>query len=120
MSTAAEPTKSTRVKVGVSRLQQPATSSSTKAVDPSANTKDLNFQASDTALVNYCNSAFLRSKRKLNPENLKVLTIDSDVKLKKSATVVERAAQPEVTETMSVASDCQWAFTTSLIFRVLH
>lgn len=101
MSAAPESTKSARVKVqiGVSRLQQPAASSSVKTpADPSASTKDLNFQASDTALVNFCNSAFLRSKRKLNPENLKVLTIDSDVKLKKSATVVERAAQPEVTE----------------------
>ena len=48
--------------------------------------QDRSAFSSNTSLINFCNSTYLRTKRKLDPSNAtKVLTIDSDYKLKKPA-----------------------------------
>mmetsp|Transcript_99348 Transcript_99348/g.195149 ORF Transcript_99348/g.195149 Transcript_99348/m.195149 type:complete len:237 (+) Transcript_99348:72-782(+) len=91
-----ESSKTARVKVqiGVSR-QKANTSSSSSAVPPenqngtSEKGQENAAFSSDTALINFCNSSFLRTKRKHNPESTKILTIDSDYKLKKTASAVE-------------------------------
>jgi hypothetical protein len=105
MSTSADVSNATRVRVqiGVSRLQQPP-ASTIKPADHSINasSNDIIRASSDTALVNFCNSAFLRSKRKLNPENSKVLTIDSDTKLKRSASAVDNTQQLAAPEPTTV------------------
>ena len=75
--------------------QKANTSSSSSAVPPenqngtSEKGQENAAFSSDTALINFCNSSFLRTKRKHNPESTKILTIDSDYKLKKTASAVE-------------------------------
>ena len=74
--------------IGVSRLQNSSSSVlPEKLINDSTenNMPSKNGHSSNTALVNFCDSAFLRTKRKLNPDGQKVLTIDSDYKLKKAS-----------------------------------
>lgn len=72
--------------IGVSRLQkQSEEKTNIELVENTTASKS--GLVSNTALVNFCDSAFLRTKRKLNPEGQKVLTIDSDCKLKKASAV---------------------------------
>ena len=76
--------------IGVSRLQ-----SATSAPPPERNVQTdvpiqgRRFAASNTALINFCSSSFVRTKRKLEPDVTKVLTLDSDHKLKKASTVAK-------------------------------
>jgi primase-polymerase (primpol)-like protein len=88
----------------VSRQQASAKGSTTEgsaAAKENAEAQESALYSSNTALVNFCNSSFLRSKRKLNPEGSKTLTIDSDYKLKK------HASNPDMTQAAASSSTAE-------------
>jgi hypothetical protein len=72
----------------VSRTQAKQSSKASETKDgPAATTAAVDVSASNSssALVDFCDSGFLRNKRKLEHGQSKVLNVDSDFKSKKTS-----------------------------------
>mmetsp|Transcript_5668 Transcript_5668/g.12473 ORF Transcript_5668/g.12473 Transcript_5668/m.12473 type:complete len:236 (+) Transcript_5668:156-863(+) len=77
-----------KVQIGVSRNQSKQSSKASETKDrPAASSAALDVSAStsSSALVDFCDSGFLRNKRKLDNGQSKVLNVDSDFKSKKTS-----------------------------------
>mmetsp|Transcript_15229 Transcript_15229/g.25402 ORF Transcript_15229/g.25402 Transcript_15229/m.25402 type:complete len:159 (-) Transcript_15229:906-1382(-) len=59
-------------------------------------------------LVNLCSSSFLRKKRKLDTIPAKVLTVDSDYKLKRSAASIQAEEQDNGTGNDLISADARY------------
>jgi hypothetical protein len=82
------PTLCACFQIGVSRNQSKQSSKASETKDrPAASSAALDVSAStsSSALVDFCDSGFLRNKRKLDNGKSKVLNVDSDFKSKKTS-----------------------------------